>query len=445
MSDTAAKEQDEPKEETSEQRVPEQSAEISDNIPVKEYEAQIPPIPRVSIQAFCEQQITADVLQVVSEDRRLAKAHVNVQLGGAKAALSFYQNAPTPNLIILEILQEQNTILHELDRLAEVCDSGTRVIVIGSVNDILMYRELLRRGVSEYLVSPVSPMQVMESISSFYNDPETSPVGQVMAFIGAKGGSGSSSVCHNTAWLITEAIQSDVVIADMDLPFGTAGLDFNQDPVQGVFDALSAPERLDAVLLDRLLSKCSERLSLFSAPGTLDREYDIEASSCDIMLDVVRQNVPYVMLDLPHMWTSWTKEVLFQADEIVITAEPDLASLRNAKNLVDVLKGERKNDRPPCLVLNQVNMPKRPEISSKDFANAVELEPSVVIDFDAELFGTASNNGQMIDEISKKSKASDQFRTLAFLLTHRTDQKTETKSSMFAPLLSKLNRKKNSK
>ncbi len=442
MSDTAVTEQDEPTEEETEQNAAEQSSEPSNEVLVKEREVLIPPIPRISIQAFCEQQATADVLQIVSEDRRLSKAHVNVQLGGAKAALAFYQNAPTPNLILLEILQEQDTILHELDRLAEVCDAGTKVVVVGGVNDILMYRELLRRGVSEYLVSPVTPMQVMESISSFYNDPETSPVGQVMAFVGAKGGSGSSSVCHNTAWLVTEAIKSDAVIADMDLPFGTAGLDFNQDPVQGVFDALSAPERLDSVLLDRLLSKCSERLSLFSAPGTLDREYDIEASSCDIMLDVVRQNVPYVMLDLPHMWTSWTKEVLFQADEVVITAEPDLASLRNTKNLVDVLKGERKNDHPPFLVLNKVNMPKRPEISPKDFCNAVELEPSVIINFDAELFGTASNNGQMIDEISKKSRAAEQFRTLAFLLTHRTDQKTETKSSMFAPLLEKLNRKK---
>lgn len=422
-----------------EQEAMKQSAQSSE---AEEHQT-IPPIPRISIQAFCDQQSTADVLNTVSEDRRLSKAHVNVQLGGTKAALAFYENAPTPNLIILECSKEQNQILFELDKLAEVCDEGTKVIVIGGVNDIMMYRELLKRGVSEYLVTPITPIEVMASISSFYNNPESDPVGQIVAFIGAKGGCGSSTICHNASWLITEAIKTDVVIADLDLPFGTAGLDFNQDPVQGVFDALSAPERLDAVLLDRLLSKCTDRLSLFSAPGMLDREYDIDNDAYGHVLDVVRESVPYIMADLPHMWTSWTKHLLIHADEIVITATPDLASLRNTKNIIDILKSERQNDRAPILILNQVNIPKRPEISPKDFASAVDLEPSLVIDFDPELFGTAANNGQMVDEISKKSKAAEQFRSLAFMLTHKTEQKTENKqNSVLGPLLERFNRVK---
>lgn len=393
------------------------------------------PIPRISIQAFCDEQSTADVLQNAAEDRRLTKTHMHVQMGGLSAALAFYKNATTPNLIILETPHQEQELLQSLDQLAEVCDSGTKVIIIGPVNDILLYRELLRRGVSEYLVLPITPLQVMESISQLYNDPETDPVGNVVAFVGAKGGVGSSTVCHNTAWIISEVIKTDVVIADMDLPFGTAGLDFNQDPVQGILDALSAPERLDEMLLDRLLSKCSEHLSLFSAPGTLEQEYDIEEKSCEIVLDVVRKNIPYIMLDLPHMWTSWAKNLLIQADEIVITAVPDLANLRNTKNLVDVLKKSRNNDRDPWLVFNQVNMPKRPEISLRDIANAVEIEPCMVIDFDAELFGMATNNGQMVEEISKKSKAAESFRQFAFALTQRTDNKAENTNSLFGPLL----------
>lgn len=393
------------------------------------------PIPRISIQAFCDVQNTADIVQGAAQDRRLAKAHVHVQMGGLQAALAFYKNATTPNLIILESQQEGAQLLADLDSLAEVCDSGTKVIVIGPVNDILLYRELLRRGVSEYLVAPVVPIQLMESISNLYNDPETEPVGNVIAFIGAKGGVGSSTVCHNTAWQVSEEIKTDVVIADMDLPFGTAGLDFNQDPVQGILDAINAPERLDEMLLDRLLSKCSEHLSLFSAPSTLDQEYDIDPQTCDTVIDVVRKNIPFVMVDLPHVWTSWVKKILVQADEIVITAVPDLANLRNTKNLIDVLKSARNNDRDPWVVFNQVNMPKRPEISLRDMSNAIGIDPAVVIDFDAELFGMATNNGQMVDEISKKSKASESFRELAFLLTHRTDNKVENSKSLFGPLL----------
>ena len=395
------------------------------------------PIPRVNIQAFCEDQDTAAVIEKAAQDRRLAKAHVTVQLGGAQAAVAFYKNASTPNLVIIESLLDRNDLLADLDRLAEVCDPGTKVVVIGHVNDVLLYRELLRRGVSEYVVAPLKVLQIIESISTIYTDPETGPVGQVIAFVGAKGGSGSSTVCHNTAFAIALALKSDVVIADLDLPFGTAGLDFNQDPLQGIADALASPERLDEMVLDRLLSRCSDHLSLFAAPSTLDRPYDLDPATCDTVLDVVRENVPWIAVDVPHLWTAWAKQVVLKADHVVITAAPDLANLRNTKNLIDQLKGSRPNDRPPVLVLNQVGIPKRPEISVKDFGYAIELEPKVVIDFDAQLFGTAANNGQMIEEVSDKSKAADAFRSLANLLTDRSEQKSE-RQSMLAPILARL-------
>jgi pilus assembly protein CpaE len=395
------------------------------------------PIPRVNIQAFCEDQDTAAVIEKASQDRRLAKAHVSVQMGGAQAAIAFYKSASTPNLIIIESLLDRTDMLGELDRLAEVCDPGTKVIVIGHINDVLLYRELLRRGVSEYVVAPVRVVQIIESVSSIYTDPETGPVGQVIAFVGAKGGSGSSTVCHNTAFAIASSVKSDVVIADLDLPFGTAGLDFNQDPLQGIADALASPERLDEMVLDRLLSRCSDNLSLFAAPSTLDRPYDIDPNTCDIVIDVVRANVPWIAVDVPHLWTAWAKQVVLRADRVVITAVPDLANLRNAKNLVDQLKSSRPNDHPPMLVLNQVGVPKRPEIPIKDFGHALELEPKIVIDFDAQLFGTAANNGQMIEEVSDKSKAADAFRSLANLLTDRSEQKSE-RQSVLAPILARL-------
>lgn len=397
------------------------------------------PIPRITIQGFCENEATADSIQQASQDRRLAKTHVTVQMGGAQAASAFYQTAPTPNLIILESTHERSAMLADLDHLAEVCDAGTKVIVIGHMNDVLLYRELLNRGVSEYLIAPVTPLEIMESISNLYNDPQAAPIGHVIAFIGAKGGVGSSAICHNTAWAISEAIGNDVVIADFDLPFGTASLDFNQDPVQGIADALSSPERLDEVLLDRLLVKCSEHLSLFAAPGTLEREYDLTSEACGTVLDVVRQNVPYVMVDVPHMWTSWAKQVLYAADEIVITAAPDLANLRNMKNLIELLKNNRQNDNPPKIVFNQVGVPKRPEISVRDFESAIGLKPIAVINYEAELFGTAANNGQMIEEVSSKSPIAEQFRDLAYRLTYREEPKTEGSKSVLAPLLSKLN------
>jgi pilus assembly protein CpaE len=400
---------------------------------------QVRAIPRINIQCFCEEAETAQVLSKASSDRRLAKAHVTVQMGGVQAATAYYKNAPTPNLILIESTLDAGEMLTDLDRLAEVCDSGTKVMAIGHVNDVLLYRELMRRGLSEYLVAPLNVAQVMDAIGGLYSDPKHGPVGQVIAFLGAKGGSGSSTVCHNTAYAISEGLKSEVVIADFDLAFGTAGLDFNQDPIQGLFDALSAPERLDEMLLDRLLARCSEHLSLFAAPGTLDRAYDVDYAACGAVLDLVRQTVPFVAADLPHLWTGWAKQTALHADQVVLTAAPDLANLRNAKNLIDQLKASRPNDRPPLLVINQTGVPKRPEIPVSDFADALETKPTVVIEFDAALFGTASNNGQMIEETNAKSRAAEQFRLLAAKLSDRAGPQIE-KSSVLDPILARLKR-----
>jgi pilus assembly protein CpaE len=403
------------------------------------------PIPRISIQAFCEESHTANVIQAAAEDRRLSKAHVSVHMGGAAAAVAHYQESPTPNLIVIESSLDRDEMLGEIDALAECCDAGTKVMIVGHINDVVLYRELLKRGVSEYIVAPIEPIQFLESLSNLYNDPESDPVGNIIAFIGAKGGVGSSTVCHNVAWAISEHLKTNVVVADLDLAFGTTGLDFNQDPPQGIFEALQSPERFDEMLLDRLLTKCSEHLSIFAAPAVLDREFDISADACDVVLDVVRQNVPIVAVDLPHVWTPWVKRVLLQADQIVITAAPDLANLRNAKNLLEQLKSSRNNDAMPQLVINMSKMPKRPEIDIAEFAAAVGLQPSQVIEFDSESFGQAANNGQMIEELSAKAKAGPQFRDLALLVSNRQAGKADKKPTAaasaggkFAPLLSKL-------
>ena len=227
------------------------------------------PVPRISIHAFCEFPDTGAALQRAGADRRLSKAHLQVQLGGIAAAVEHYAGQVTPNLLIVETRLTGEEALGELDSLAEVCDPATKVVVVGRVNDVTLYRELMRRGASEYLVAPLAPLQLIEVISGLYTDRDSAPIGKVVAFVAARGGAGSSTLSHNVAWCIAEEMHIETTIVDLDLPFGTCGLDFNDESSQGVADALSAPERLDDVLLDRLLLKRGDHLSLFTAPAAL--------------------------------------------------------------------------------------------------------------------------------------------------------------------------------
>ena len=321
----------------------------------------IAPAPRVSVQAFCETEKTAAAVRAAGADRRLAKAHLTVQMGGMAAAVEAYSTVPTPNVIILET-GGRNDILAGLDQLATVCDPGTRVVVIG--NDAAPYRELVRRGVNDYVIGPVETLDVVRSICSLFSATEAVAVGRVIAVVGAKGGVGASTVAHNVAWAIARDLSLDSVIIDLDLAFGTAGLDYNQDPAQGIANAVFSPDRLDSSYVERLLAKCSDRLNLLAAPASLERVYDLGAEAFDSIFDTLRMTTPCIVLDVPHQWSGWTKRVLVGADDILIVAEPDLANLRNTKNMLTLLQAARPNDRPPLYCLNQIRMPKRPEIDA---------------------------------------------------------------------------------
>jgi pilus assembly protein CpaE len=397
----------------------------------------IAPAPRISVQAFCDTVETAAAIQAAGEDRRMAKAHLRIQMGGLIAAIEAYQNSPTPNVIILESESRGEDILRSLDQLAPVCDAATRVIIIGRMNDVALYRELVRRGVSDYLIAPVGALQMVRTVCGLFSAPDAKPVGRIIAVVGAKGGVGASTVAHNVAFSIARDLMLDSVVTDLDLAFGTAGLDFNQDPPQGIAEAVFSPDRIDNAFIDRLLSKCTDHLSLLAAPATLDHVYDFGADAFEAIFDSLRATVPCVVVDVPHQWSGWTKQTLISADDILIVAAPDLANLRNTKNLYDLLKTARPNDQRPLYCLNQVGVPKRPEIKAADFAKALEDQPVATIPFEPQVFGAAANNGQMIAEVASNHRTAEIFRQLAQKLTGRGEPKKQ-RFGMLSPLIEKL-------
>lgn len=396
------------------------------------------PVPRIAIHAFCESPDTGQLIHRAGNDRRLAKTHVTVELGGLAGAIERFHDETTPELLIVETGMRGAELFTQLDELAAVCDPDTKVVIIGASNDITLYRELMRRGVSEYLVPPMTPLNVIKTISELFLDPEAPFAGKTLAFIGAKGGVGSSTVAHNVAWQLTEQLRSDAVMVDLDLSFGTAGLDFNQDPAQTIAEALTQPERLDEALLDRLLVRCTERLSLFSAPATLESDWDFHPEAFDTVLETVRRSAPFIALDVPHAWSPWVRQTLLSADQVIVTVTPDLACLRNAKNLFDLVRTARPNDEPPKVVVNMAGCPKKPDIPLKDFAEALGASPILVLPFEPALFGKAANNGQMIAEVDPKSKAADGFAHVAGVLTGRASGAASGRSkSLFKSLFSK--------
>lgn len=386
-------------------------------------------IPRITIQAFCEHSQTAQLVESAIHDRRMSKVALTTHNGGLEGAIETYKSNPTPNLILVETSLQPEEIPGALQRLAEVCDATTRLIVLGHVNDVVLYRELIRSGVSEYIVLPASGQSIVSAITELFAAEGAAPIGRTIGFVSAKGGAGGSTVAHNVAWAISQYLRQDVLILDMDFAFGTAGLNFNQDPPHGMADAVGATQ-MDHVLLDRLMSKAANHVNLLTAPVMLDRTFDFAERDFEQVVELSQKSTPIVVLDIPHIWTSWVRHTLATIDEIIIVAEPDLANLRNAKNLSDTIKALRPTESEPLLVINKLGLPRRPEIAPGEFATSVECKLLGQIAFDAATFGTAANNGQMIAEVAANHRSNETYRLIGMHVTGRnTPERASGKAS----------------
>lgn len=386
------------------------------------------PIPRITIAAFCNGADMTSAMQGAAADRRLAKTHFSLHQGGAREAAAHFTQNPTPDLLLVETVSAADAVLSELDELAQVCDESTKAIIIGRNNDVQLYRKLIRSGISEYLLAPVTPLQIIEAISHLYTDKASLPLGKLVVFAAARGGAGSSTLAHNFAWSVANTMKIHTALIDVDVAFGTVGLDFNQEPSPGVAEVLASPDRIDQVLLERLLLKSGEYLSLLTSSASLEHDDNFQPAAVETLIDMARAMAPCVVVDLPHVWNIWTRHTLQRADDIVIVATPDLASLRNCKNLMTMARSRRANDSPPRLIINQAGIPKRKEVPLKEFATTVGQEPELVLNFDPPLFGLAANNGQMLAEVQPKSRAAEGMRQLAQTITGK-QMKAPAKSS----------------
>ena len=397
----------------------------------------VAPLPPIGISAFCEEAETYHLLLRVAADPRMSRVQMQVDLGGITGAHEALAASPTPELLIIESSDEREALLEKLDALADVCDPASKVVAIGAVNDIMLYRELMERGVSEYIVHPFTPSDFVRLIAGLYANPAQRLVGRVIAVTGAKGGVGASTLAHNLAATMARHLETHVILVDMDIPFGTGGLNFNQEPATSLADAMEGGERVDVNFVERLLTSCEKNLSLVAAPALVEVTHDLAADVFDATLDALRAIAPFVILDLPHGWPDWKRHVLLSADDVVMVAEPDLANLRNGKNLLDYLIGQRPNDLQPKFILNRLGLPKRPEISQTDFSKTLGLKPAAIIAHDARLFGTAANHGQLVIDQEGSARIAQALRHLAFTLAGRADVQV-SRFSMLAPWLGRL-------
>lgn len=376
-------------------------------------------IHRFNIEAFPLSRETEAALEGLRAEREFSKVKLSILFGGLPRAVKHYADNPSPRVIIVEDPSGIDQLMTNLGQMAEVVEPGRKVIVIGSINDVQVYRRLVNQGISEYLVGPVSTQEIIEAVVDAIRDPAAKQQGRLISFIGARGGAGSTTMACNTAWTLADMTKDETILLDLDLNFGTAALSLNLDPKQSVGDALLDTDRLDNVLVERFLMEHDEHLSVLSTQGTLKELYRPTTETVERLVDIVRQMASYVVVDLPREWNDWVSNLLVLSDEVIVTAAPDLSSLRDAKMTVDWLRSRRGEQANIRLLLNKSDASKKTQLSVKDFQESLRMVPVGVVPFEPQTFGQLSNNGQVFGEGARSHKAAAMFRQLAGTLGAR--------------------------
>jgi pilus assembly protein CpaE len=387
---------------------------------------------RIKIEAFLQADDTASALEGALVDARLARARLSLRSGGIPAAVEHYAATATPDILVVECREPDEALTAALDALAAVCQPTSKVVVLGAANDVVLYRALRRQGVSEYLPLPAEAKVLGETLAALVSADEGAS-GRLISFIGAGGGVGSSQIAHHTAFHMARLLDSDTAVLDLDLSFGTVGLDFNIESTQSVAALLAEPERLDETLMQRLMARYGDNLYLLTAAPSLGAIGQPRTEAVEMLLGAVRRSAAFTVADLPCVWLPWVESVLAISDEIVVTAAPRLASLRNARQIIDAVGARRLGDAPVRVVVNHVGAHPRTELAAKDFVTALEREPSLLMPHDPAAFETASNNGQMIGEGVRSPKLVELFERLALAVSGR--QKVEKRPAGLAEML----------
>ena len=376
---------------------------------------------RTSIAAFVIAQETADAVEALREDRLFLRSEIRVEQGGLDAAVTFLSQYETPAVLIVETDARGDALYGQLDELANVCDPTARVMLIGRENDISLFRNLIREGISDYLVGPVQTEQLKMSFEDVFKEQGGAGNGRVIAFAGVRGGVGSSVLSHHTAFALSQTFEEQVILLDLDIPFGTAALAFNLQARQTIADALSQGDRMDEVLLERYLMPHDKNLSILSAPASLGSGISVAVDPLNGLLRLVKRMASFIVLDVPHSWDAWVREVLVEADELVAVAEPDLACLRDTKNMLEFVSSGRGTESPTHLVLNKVGLAKRPELSEKEFREGAAITAEISVPCDPAAFGGAMNNGELVFKASSGSKAIPAINDLARIVSGRSE------------------------
>lgn len=347
--------------------------------------------------------------------------------GGIDAAITALAHRASPRLVITDISGIADP-MSRIRALAEVCEPGVGVIVIGESNDIRLYRDLKEAGIVEYFFKPLVGVLLSRSIHGILTGgPEQrgSRTGKLVFVMGMRGGEGATTIATNMAWHLSETGQRRVLLLDLDLQFGDAALQLDTMPSHALREALDHPERVDELFLQRGVTQITERLGLLAAQEALSEVVTLNEEAVLSLLANLLHRFRYVLVDVPHVFAPRLMRVLSLPSILLLVSTATLASAREVVRWRQQI-GANTPERTTLHVLNKSGG--HASLPMAEFIRAAGQAPDVTIPYEREI-ATVSNLG-----IAAVRKCAGLQRGLMPLYRHLTGEPVQLNQSFLGRL-----------
>ena len=353
--------------------------------------------------------VVASVLDEVYNDAQ-------VRDGGTAQVIEYLSENPPPGVLIVDI-SEAASPLTAIMSLTAALSEETRIIGIGEVNDIGLYREIIDSGATDYVIKPVTEKALSAAIQRT-NEPVNTP-GAVaveqnqlrVAVIGARGGVGVSTVATNLAWIFGEEMHQKTTLLDLDLEFGTIALSLDLEPTRGLREALENPTRIDSLFISSATAKLTDNLSVMATEETLTGEIEFNPNAIDILFETLGRSTDNIIIDLPRPAFGLRQAVMHAATHIVLVTELTLPGLRDSIRLLSNAEDVAK-DTPVIVIANRIAGPDQ-AMPVSEFQKALGRKITLQIPDDPKPLNKAANNGKPLLQQDKRCKAAKAIEKLA--------------------------------
>jgi pilus assembly protein CpaE len=211
----------------------------------------------------------------------------------------------------------------------------TGVVIVATSLEPALMLDAMRAGVTEFLTTPLTTSDLQAALNRVTAHAASAVRGEVFAFVGAKGGVGTTTVAVNAATALAQIEPGSTLLIDLHLAYGDAAVFLGTEPRFSVIDAIENVHRLDKAFFSGLVGQSRAGLALLASSDRASTT-PVDAASVRSLIEAASRHYSRVLLDVPR--SDVMLDALESASRIVIVANQELATVRAATRMSATLR-----------------------------------------------------------------------------------------------------------